>query len=168
MGRKMLAEQFVFRFFKNIKNLDGLRPGKLGKVRNQFFIRLAGRKFPVIFGLIAIKLLPQFCFGEKCVLPVRHANDRRNHLVGVAEAQPPDVIHHLRQHGGAGIPLPQTAREFEFKKDFRRIQVVMKLRVVIQPEMLGVGVLHFLFGLCLKKRLAETGKVFGHLYRAWI
>ena len=37
----------------------------------------------------------------------------------------------LRANGGAGIPRLHAAGEFEFKKDFRRIKVRAKLRVVV-------------------------------------
>ena len=168
MMREVLVEQFVFCFFENVKNLDGFRFFECHQVGNQFFVGLAGREFPVVFRLVAVKLLPFFGFGEKCVLAVRNTDHRRDNLVRVTEPQPPDVIHHLRENGGAGIPFLQAAGEFEFKKDFRRIKVVAKFRVIIQSKMPGVGVFHFLFGFGLEKRLAETGKVFCHSCRAWV
>ena len=38
MIREVLAEQFVFRFIKNVKNLDRFRSGKRGEIGGQFFI----------------------------------------------------------------------------------------------------------------------------------
>jgi hypothetical protein len=54
------------------------------------------------------------------------------------------------------MPLLQTAGEFEFKEDFRRIQVVAKFRVVIQIEMGSVGVFYLFLGFRFEQRFAEA------------
>ena len=168
MGREVLAEQVVFGFVENVKNLDGVGLCERGEVGNQAAVGLARSEFPIVFCVVAVKLLPPLGFREKRLPPIGNANHRRNDLVCVAESQPADVIQHLRDDGSPGLALLKAAGELEFKEDFRRVQVVPELGVVIQSEMLGVGVFDFLFGLRLEQGFAKTGKGLGHLYRGWL
>ena len=45
---------------------------------------------------------------------------------------------------------------------------MVKLRIIVQPEMPGIGMFDFFFGLGREKFFAEIGKLFYHLNRAWI